>query len=137
MGWIDPSKISAATARDALERVLDDRTFVQRLAQGTRSLAGALAAAGLSRPRKFTFGVKVKSKAAPRPKPERTAETREYFRTYMPRAAGTAEGGRLPKFAWRTLVILRGDAGEPPGDPDAGRSRHSPRPARSSSSATD
>jgi hypothetical protein len=64
-----------------LERVLDDRTFAEKSAQGTRSLARALANARLSRRLKFNFG----AKSAPRPKPKResTPQTKDYFRTYM------------------------------------------------------
>jgi hypothetical protein len=76
VGWIDPAKISAATARDVVERVLDDRTVEERRAQSSR----ALAVAGLSRPPKFIFGA-LKAVKAP-PKRERAAETRAYFRQY-------------------------------------------------------
>jgi hypothetical protein len=38
MGWIDQSKISAATAKDVVERVFDDRTFAQKSANGSKAL---------------------------------------------------------------------------------------------------
>jgi hypothetical protein len=50
--WVDMSAIRAATARDVLERVDDDRSLAERRAQGAR----ALAAARLSRPPVFKFG---------------------------------------------------------------------------------
>jgi hypothetical protein len=58
--WVDSSRISAATARDVLKRVLDDRTFAEKSANGSRPLA----AARLSRPPKFNFGTKARAAAA-------------------------------------------------------------------------
>jgi hypothetical protein len=76
--WIDASRIRASCARDVIERVNDDRSRAERREQAAK----AFAAAKLSRPPRFTFGAQVKAKAK-RPKVERTAETRAYFREYM------------------------------------------------------
>jgi hypothetical protein len=77
--WLDPARIRAATARDVLERLergVDDRTLEERRADGAKGLA----VARLSRPPVFKFGAQAKSV---RWKVERTAEVKEYYRTYM------------------------------------------------------
>jgi hypothetical protein len=79
--WLGVARISAARARDVVERRDDDRSRAERRELYARTLG----AAKLARPPVFRFGaqVKAKSKSAPRPKRERTEETRAYFRDYM------------------------------------------------------
>ena len=78
--WIRRETIEAARSRDVQARRDDDRSRAWRREESSR----ALAEVRLSRPPKFrfTFGAQVKAKS-PRPKRERTGETRAYFREYM------------------------------------------------------
>ena len=90
--WVDPAGIAAAVSRDVLERLergMDDRTFEQKSAAGSRGLA----VARLSRPPSFTFGAQGKPKA--RRKVERTAAVRAYFREYMRKVRARAEPPRM------------------------------------------
>jgi len=90
--WLDVTKIAAANAPDVIERLergMDDRTFEQRSADGSRGNA----VARLSRPPKFNFGAQVKAKSAtPKVKAARprTDETRAYFREYQRRRRAEA-----------------------------------------------
>jgi hypothetical protein len=92
--WLDVTKIAAANSRDVregLERGMDDRTFEQRSADGSRGNA----VARLSRPPVFKFGAQAKVKAK-RPKRERTEATREYFREYQRRLRARKAEERAP-----------------------------------------
>jgi hypothetical protein len=77
--WVDLSKIRAASARDVVERRNDDRSRAERRELYARTLALAKS----PRPPMFKFCAQVKAKSAPRPKRERTDETRAYFREYQ------------------------------------------------------
>jgi hypothetical protein len=77
--WLDCSKVAASTARDVVERVMDDRSRAERRAQSSE----ALAVARLARPPKFRFGALAKTGPKRTRKVERTAEVKEYYRQYM------------------------------------------------------
>jgi hypothetical protein len=88
--WIRRETIEAARSRDvldAIERGQDNRTFEQRSADATRARAAQAAA----QPVKWKFIFSPKAAAKPRPKRERTAEVREYFREYQRRRRAEAK----------------------------------------------
>jgi hypothetical protein len=79
--WLNIAKIAAANARDVLERRDDDRSRAERRELYARTLGAARLARG---PRfAFTFGARIKAKAKPKVKVERTEEVRAYFREYQ------------------------------------------------------
>jgi hypothetical protein len=76
--WVDASRIAAATSPDvkaAIENGRDDRSFVQRSADGSKARACAQPAKW-----KYTYGAKPPK--AKRRRVERTPEVRAYFREW-------------------------------------------------------
>ncbi len=85
--WVDANRIRASLARDVIER-RDQRTYAERQADAMKSRATLIATLGYTP--KFTFSTKPKV-AKPRPKKERTDETRAYFREYQRRLRAKAK----------------------------------------------
>ena len=88
--WLDTTTISAANARDVIERQSrrpDDRTFEQRSADAT----GARVARAATSRVKWRFTINPAKVAKPRPKRERTDEMRAYFREYQRRLRAKAK----------------------------------------------
>lgn len=87
--WVDPDRIRVSLAPDYLARLErglgDDRPSWERSADATRVRATQPA-----RPR-FTFGAPKAAVAKPRPKRERSDETRRYFREYQRRRRAEAK----------------------------------------------
>jgi hypothetical protein len=59
--WTDVSRISAASAKDVLDRLLDDRPAEVRRLHASHASACGRAAARLNGAQAFTFGAKAKS----------------------------------------------------------------------------